>query len=737
MNIEKQIYQIKEYTVHHTGIIGKKLEEQVARRWIRVIEKEMNRRIGGTSETDRDLSASASPGLSGRGGAGPAAGRPRIAVVVHSLAIGGGEIFPIHLANALREAGASVLFISCGMASEDRNVRGLLHPEVPFEALKNVTFLEETLKDNDIDIVHTHHAMIDTAVACLLKAGRIRARHIVTLHGMYEALDAPRARLVIEKVWPYCSRFVYITDKNLNPFRTAAEAGAIEWSDDKFTRIPNGLAGGRPKPVNRALLHIPDSAFVLCLVSRARMEKGWGEAIQIVKRANCLCSREIHLILVGDGEAYDKYHGETDRHIHFTGAKQHTRRFFMAADMGFLPSRYQGESFPLTVIDSLLCGKPVIATALGEIPAMLSAGEKEESGVAGWTFELENGEIPVEKIARQIAGIADDPARYKEMAGYCAKAVENYHIEKVAEDYQRVYDEVFAEPDVRILISCHKKTQVLRSETLRPIQAGSALARERLEDMLHDDLGDHISQKNRSYCEVTALYWAWKNLEADYYGLFHYRRYMNFSSRRFPVDRYGNIYEPSWHPDLMEKYGLTDENIRRTMEKYDVVTLEGRQQHARDGRLLTVQEQYGSADYLREKDLRTVLDIIRERYPSYIEAAETYCSGTTGYYCNMFVMRRDLFHSYCEWLFSVLEEFERRTDMTGYSREELRTTGHLAERLWGIYYTWLRDGRGVRTGELQCVMISHPEEPTGIEKWLPMDSLRRLGQILPLPSEKT
>ena len=78
--------------------------------------------------------------------------------------------------------------------------------------------------------------------------------------------------------------------------------------------------------------------------------------------------------------------------------------------------------------------------------------------------------------------------------------------------------------DIKILVAMHKEASVLKNPLLLPIQVGSALAERRLPDMLHDDEGIHISGKNKSYCEMTAQYWAWKNLRADYYGFFHYHR---------------------------------------------------------------------------------------------------------------------------------------------------------------------------------------------------------------------
>ena len=82
--------------------------------------------------------------------------------------------------------------------------------------------------------------------------------------------------------------------------------------------------------------------------------------------------------------------------------------------------------------------------------------------------------------------------------------------------------------NIKIYVSCHKECFVPSNKLLYPIQVGTCFAEE-IPGVLHDNTGDNISDKNKMYCELTAQYWAWKNDDADYYGFFHYRRYLNFS----------------------------------------------------------------------------------------------------------------------------------------------------------------------------------------------------------------
>ena len=95
-------------------------------------------------------------------------------------------------------------------------------------------------------------------------------------------------------------------------------------------------------------------------------------------------------------------------------------------------------------------------------------------------------------------------------------------------------------PDIKIYVVCHKPSYVPENPYLYPIQVGTALNGTKLPGMRHDDEGDNISQKNKTYCELTAQYWAWKNEDADYYGFFHYRRYLAFDPSLNKDDGWGN-----------------------------------------------------------------------------------------------------------------------------------------------------------------------------------------------------
>ena len=75
-----------------------------------------------------------------------------------------------------------------------------------------------------------------------------------------------------------------------------------------------------------------------------------------------------------------------------------------------------------------------------------------------------------------------------------------------------------------MIVAAHKAYRMPEDPMYLPLHVGKAGKSLEL-GFQGDDTGDNISEKNPEYCELTGLYWAWKNLDADYIGLSHYRRY--------------------------------------------------------------------------------------------------------------------------------------------------------------------------------------------------------------------
>lgn len=267
---------------------------------------------------------------------------------------------------------------------------------------------------------------------------------------------------------------------------------------------------------------------------------------------------------------------------------------------------------------------------------------------------------------------------------------------------------------VEIFVTAHKPTNYIKDDVFKPIQVGVGLGRKRIEGFLYDDSGDNISADNPRYCELTAQYWVWKNhLESDYVGFFHYRRYLAFNNKTNKVsDVWGNIVEDFFSDSIVQKYGLTKDEINNIIDGADIILPEKKDIRQMPNMGNNNREQFLGSGYLHIEDLNIMLDVIKEKYPEFMSYANQYLAGHYTYLNNMYVMRKNIFSNYCEWLFDILKECDKRINYTDYSNEAIRTIGHLAERLLNIYLLYLSDIKNYTIKELPTVyfMKTEPKE---------------------------
>lgn len=228
-------------------------------------------------------------------------------------------------------------------------------------------------------------------------------------------------------------------------------------------------------------------------------------------------------------------------------------------------------------------------------------------------------------------------------------------------------------PDLKLFVCSHTAAPVPKHPLLYPVQAGAALAGEHFPGYLADDTGPNISAKNRDYSELTAQYWAWKNVPAEHYGFFHYRRYM------YPDPNARLPYMVARKPELSFLKRLGFDGFADLVAPYDLIAPIGEDMH------ISVREHYARAPQQQAGDLALMEQIVRERYPEMAAAIDRHLSGTICYFGNIYIMRRDVFDSYCTWLFPLLAEYDTRAAARAGYVPERRVDGYLSERLFGIY----------------------------------------------------
>ncbi|MDY4523203.1 MAG: DUF4422 domain-containing protein [Atopobium sp.] len=267
--------------------------------------------------------------------------------------------------------------------------------------------------------------------------------------------------------------------------------------------------------------------------------------------------------------------------------------------------------------------------------------------------------------------------------------------------------------DLRIFVTTHKRVDFPESPIFQPVQVGGLLKNpeSRFMDSFHDDEGDNISSKNPYYCEMTVQYWAWKNAMADYMGFCHYRRYFNFSETEYEENEYGEVMDSFIDATSIAKYGLDSQSARACIEGYDVITTRFQDLRHMPGDFTTPYEQYKAAPLLHIEDIDLLVNIIAELQPEYLNDARAFFTGHESCFCNMYIMRGQIFSDYCAWVFPILEKYCNEAHMEHYSKEALRTPGHLTERLFNIYYRHaLRTNAGWKTKQLQCVHFEQPDK---------------------------
>ena len=209
---------------------------------------------------------------------------------------------------------------------------------------------------------------------------------------------------------------------------------------------------------------------------------------------------------------------------------------------------------------------------------------------------------------------------------------------------------------VTILVACHKPATVFENDVYTPIHVGRTVSKckDEMANMIGDDTGDNISVKNPYYCELTAQYWAWKNLDCEYVGLCHYRRYFETEITVDNIDRILGA-----HADVLLAKPLVEREYMGNRLCYSTC----------------------------REDVEIFMRCLQKVSPEMWKTCLKFLNGNVIYPFNMFVMRKTDFDNFAAWQFSVLEEMEKYVKLSGYTRMR-RLYGYMAEMMlpmWCIY----------------------------------------------------
>lgn len=236
---------------------------------------------------------------------------------------------------------------------------------------------------------------------------------------------------------------------------------------------------------------------------------------------------------------------------------------------------------------------------------------------------------------------------------------------------------------IQIVVAAHKAYRMPTDDMYVPIHVGKALHADTDlgERFVADDTGNNISSLNNYYSELTALYWIWKNGDAEYRGLVHYRRHFetaNVATRVTRRNRFDKIVGESEVAKL-----FTDADIILPRKRNYVIE--------------TVRSHYAHTFPVEQLD--TARDIIQSTAKEYVHAFDNVMAGTKAHMFNMMIMRDDKLDEYCSWLFPILFELQRHIDPSQYDPFNARYPGRISEMLLDV---WLKT-RGYSYRELPVI----------------------------------
>ncbi|WP_428305406.1 DUF4422 domain-containing protein [Lacipirellula sp.] len=227
-----------------------------------------------------------------------------------------------------------------------------------------------------------------------------------------------------------------------------------------------------------------------------------------------------------------------------------------------------------------------------------------------------------------------------------------------------------------ITVCYHLPYPTISTPFVWPVHGGRASSGSLIAGTVGDDSGDSISSKNDWYCELTPMYWAWRNHPADFYGVMHYRRFLNLLE---PIGRSDFIGDRSL---AIESLGLDEHTVLDTMARHDIVVpVKTNLQAAGMGQ--SVASQYESVHFA--SDLKLCRDAIASISPEYIAAYDEVMHGHEACFYNMFIMRACLFNQYCTWLFGLLFSIETAMNLSTRDRYQQRAPAFLSERLLNVF----------------------------------------------------
>lgn len=287
-----------------------------------------------------------------------------------------------------------------------------------------------------------------------------------------------------------------------------------------------------------------------------------------------------------------------------------------------------------------------------------------------------------------------------------------------------------SESTFKIFIPYNKRSCLFKSDFIVPIHVGRELSKLNnsnadqewlFSNMIGDDSGENLSSLNPFYNELTAIYWVWKNYNKigapDFVGFQHYRRFLCFNPNIKNSPDFWTYNFSGTPSDFLKKIDFSEDAIKKSLKENDgivsVINTPG----------LSVTKQYSLAEVADchiSEDLKIIEDIVRETRPDMVFAMQQYFSSCNHHFGNIFILKKELFFEYCNFIFPVLQIFLKKVDFS--NRSDYQKRLFVSERLTGIFFEFLKI-RGFRIDEVPVALLETPFEQEIPEKAFSTDSV--------------
>lgn len=296
------------------------------------------------------------------------------------------------------------------------------------------------LKKLNVDIINSHLYHADNFVVGTLEDSLIPI--VVTDHGDYKYVIKQQLSdfSSTQKIFNRINGIVVLSEDNATAISQYAQVCNLP-----VKKIYNGIALPQPSEhtsSGREKLKIPKDAFVFGMVARGIPEKGWAELIQAFEQVLNMTPQEVHLIFVGDSDYLRKLKASLDNKIvarvHFVGYSANPNYWIECFDVGVLPTYFDGESLPYSIIEYFSFGKPAIATEMGGISEMMT----HNAQTAGFTIKKQAGKADVSSIAHAMLQYINNPSLLKQHSLIAKQAFEKFKIENCVKSYELFFQQV-------------------------------------------------------------------------------------------------------------------------------------------------------------------------------------------------------------------------------------------------------------------------------------------------------